>query len=149
MSHVTAIAIEIRDLEALEAACAELNATFVRGQSTYNWFGHHVGDYPLPAGFKIDDLGKCQHAIRLPGVNYEIGVTRNPLKPDSFTLLYDFFGSGGRHDGLRLKAHFGDNLAKLVQLYGVHLATRAAKRLGKAVSRTTLPTGAIKLKIAA
>jgi len=152
MSHITAIALEIRDLDALEAAAKELGATLVRNQPTYNWYGQSMGDYPLPPGFTADMLGKCEHVIRLPGVNYEIGICRNPLKPGTFTPLYDFWGSsfGGRHDGHRLKEHFGgEALPKLTQLYGVHAATLAARLRGHAVTRQTLPNGSIKLKISA
>jgi hypothetical protein len=149
MSHITAIAIEIKDLAALEAATKELGAELIRNQHTYKWYGTSVGDYPLPAGFTADMLGKCEHAIRLPGNNYEIGVVRNPLKPSTFTLLYDFWGYGGQHDGHKLKAHFGDGLKKLVQLYGVHAATIAARSRGHAVARQTLPNGSIKLQIRA
>jgi hypothetical protein len=39
MSHVTTINIEIRDLEALQAACAELGASFIENQTTYKWYG--------------------------------------------------------------------------------------------------------------
>lgn len=139
MSHVTAIAIEIKDLDALDAACAELKANLKRGKTTYNWYERSVGDYPLPEGFKASDLGKCDHAIQLPGVNYEIGVCRNPAKPGSYTLLYDFYGygNGGGHDGHLLKAHFGDGLAKLKQLYGLHLTQRNLTKRGIAFTRKT------------
>jgi hypothetical protein len=140
MSHITAINIEIKDLEALDAACAELNANLKRNKSTYNWFGRSVGDYPLPPGFTEDMLGKCEHAIGLPGVNYEIGVCKNPVKPGSYTLLYDFYGydnTGHGHDGMRLQKHFGDGLAKLKQLYGLHLTQRNLQRRGIAFTRKT------------
>lgn len=148
MSHITSIAIEIRDLDALEAAARELNATLVRNQRTYTWYGKSVGDYPLPEGFTADMLGKCEHAIKLPGTNYEIGVTRHLTKPSAYTLLYDFWGYGGSfHDGHKLKNHFGEGLCRLVQLYGVHAATRTARARGHAVQRQTLPNGSIKLQI--
>lgn len=157
MSHITAIAIEIKNIDALEAACKELGATLVRHQRTYKWFGSSVGDYPLPPGFTTAMLGHCEHAIHLPGVNYEIGVVRNPLNTSTFTLLYDFWGYGaragmseaGQHDGHKLKAHFGDGLRQLVQLYGVHAATLAARARGHSVARQTLPNGSIKLQIRA
>ena len=31
------------------------------------WYGRLVGDYPLPSWVKVEDLGKCPHAIRVPG----------------------------------------------------------------------------------
>ena len=140
MSHVTAINIEIKDLDALDAACAELRCNLKRGKSTYNWFGHSVGDYPLPEGFTEQMLGHCDHAIQLPGVNYEIGVCCNPVKPGSYTLLYDFYGYGsaGGHDGHLLKNHFGDGLQKLKQLYGLHLTQRNLTKRGIAFTRKSV-----------
>jgi hypothetical protein len=135
MSHVTSIDIEIRDLDALESAVGELGAAFIHGRTTYNWYGRHVGDYPLPAGFTQDQLGKCEHAIRLPGVNYEIGVVKNPVKEGTFTLLFDFYGQSGAHDGEKLRKHFGDGLSRIKQMYGVHVAEKAARAKGWIVSR--------------
>ena len=143
MSHVLAIDIEIKDLEALDAACGELKANLKRGQTTYNWYGHSVGDYPLPAGFTEAMLGKCDHAIQLPGVHYEIGVVKNPVKPGTYTLLYDFYGSDrmencngrGCHDGKRLQTHFGTGLAKLKQIYGLHLTQRHLTKRGICFTR--------------
>src|SRR5678815_3137009 len=97
----------ITDLNALKGAVKELGAIWREGQKTYEWYGRSVGDYPLPDGFTAKDLGKCEHAIRLAGTEYEIGVV--PKKHGGgYTLLYDFWGPGQR-----LKSHFGDGLAKL------------------------------------
>jgi len=81
MSHVTVIEFEIRDLECLRQACTELGLEFREGQKTFRWFGVHVGDYKVPDGFAVQDMGKCDHAIGLPGNGpskkaYEIGVVR-------------------------------------------------------------------------
>lgn len=142
MSHVTSIDIEISDLTALEAAVREMGGTFLRNKKSYGWYGHSVGDYPLPAGFTADMLGKCEHAVGLTGTEYEIGVVRNPTKPKTYTLLYDFWGPGQK-----LKNHFGDGLKKLKQMYGVHAATLAAKKKGYLVTRKQVG-GTIKLQIA-
>jgi hypothetical protein len=142
MSHVVAISVSIKDLASLRAAAEELGAIWMEGKTNYAWYGRHVGDYPLPEGFSASDLGKCSHVIRLPGCAYEIGVVAHPQRPGEFTMLYDFWG-----DGARLKSHFGDGLKRLVQHYGINHATRQARRLGHAVTRHTLPTGAIQLKV--
>lgn len=141
MSHVTSIDIEVSDITALEAAVREMGGTFLRNKKTYAWYGTSVGDYPLPAGFTKDMLGKCEHAVGLAGTEYEIGVVRNPAKPKTYTLLYDFWGPGAK-----LKAHFGDGLKGLKQMYGVHAATLAAKKKGYLVSRKQV-NGTIKLQI--
>ncbi|MEA3207834.1 MAG: hypothetical protein QOE70_891 [Chthoniobacter sp.] len=139
MSHVTNIDITIKDLAALKGAVAELGAQWREGQQRYQWYGHHVGDYPLPAGMTEADLGKCSHAIRLPGCEYEIGVVQ---KGNGYTLAFDFWGPGQK-----LKTHFGDGLARLKQIYGVHKATAAARAKGYMVQRKPQPNGAIKLVV--
>lgn len=145
MSHVAAVSCRIKDIDALEAAVKEMGATLIRGKSTYQWYGQHVGDYPLPAGMTKEQLGKCSHAIKVPGVRYEVGVVR--LADGTFTLAYDFYGSGGQHDGSKLKEKFGDNLDKLTQLYSVHVTTKAARAKGWSVGRQTGSNGNIKLVV--
>jgi len=140
MSHVTTISIEIKDLAALVAAAKELGCEWRENQTHYAWYGKSVGDYPLPDGIKREDLGKCAHAIRVPGVEYEVGVVR---KPDGkYTLAYDFWGPG---QGLLKK--LGENCSKLSQMYAVHAATRAAKAKGLLVQRKNQDNGAIKLVV--
>jgi len=145
MSHIAAIDIKITDLEALKAAARELGAFWVEGKKTYNWYGRSVGDYPLLAGMTADQLGKCDHAIALPGVRYEIGVVKLP--DGTHTLAYDFYGYGGQHDGQKLLAHFGDGLTKIKQFYGLHKATIAARLRGYSTSRKLAANGDIKLQI--
>lgn len=142
MSHITTIDIEITDLDALEAAVREMGAQFLRGQTSYTWFGRSIGDYPIPRGFTAADLGKCDHVIRLPGCQYEIGVVKNPAKPTTYTLLYDFWGPGKK-----LKAHFGANMERIKQLYAVHRATTAARAKGYSVRRITKTDGTINLAV--
>lgn len=134
MSHIETVNVTIMDLDALEVAAQSLGAELVRGKRTYNWFGTSVGDYPLPAGFQKEDLGKCDHVVRVPGVNYEIGVVpaRNPdgTPAKGHTLLYDFWGSGGKHDGQRLKEKFSNGLTKLVDAYSLEALKAKAKAKG-------------------
>jgi hypothetical protein len=138
MSHITTIKTEIRDLDALKSACAECGAVFVEGQTSYNWFGSSVGDYPLPEGITTDQLGKCSHAINVPGVEYEIGVVKKPN--GHYTLAYDFWGPG---QGLLQK--FGESCRHLVQLYAVHKTIREARKKGYTAQRQQLKDGSIKL----
>ena len=140
MSHVATIKTELRDLDALKSACAELGVQFVEGQTTYQWYGAHVGDYPLPPGISREQLGRCSHVIRLPGVQYEVGVVQKAN--GHWTLAYDFWGPG---QGLLQK--FGPDCQKLVQLYGVHKTIREATRRGYQVQRRQQQDGAIKLSI--
>ena len=145
MSHIASIDIIITDLKALQAAARELGAVWIEGKKTYTWYGESVGDYPLPAGMTVDQLGKCDHVISLPGVRYEIGVVKLPT--GNYTLAFDFYGRHGKHDGEKLLAHFGTGLTRIKQLYGVHKATIAAKLRGYSTLRKLSANGDIKLQI--
>lgn len=140
MSHVAKIEVEIKDLEALKAAAKRIGGTFVEGQSRYAWYGQHVGDYPLPKGFAASDLGRCEHAIRVPGASYEIGVCKRRDGKPGYTLLWDFWHEGG------LEKRLGKNGQRLVQAYAVETAKRAARRAGYLVSETTKSDGSVVLR---
>jgi hypothetical protein len=148
MSHVATIDIEIRDLDALEQACRALGLELVRGQQTYRWYGQHVGDYPLPAGFAVEDLGRCEHAIRIPGAKiegdlapYEVGVVRRRDGRPGYSLMWDFFAGG-----YGLQQRVGKDCTKLKQQYAVAVATRTAQRQGLRVQQTVGANGSIVLR---
>lgn len=93
MSHVTTIEVkESYTLLSLKQMCKDMGWQWQEGQKTYRWYGKHVGDYPIPVGFTRDDVGRCDHAIGVPGAKYEIGVVR---KGNEWKLLWDFYGVGG------------------------------------------------------
>jgi hypothetical protein len=159
MSHVATVDLEIKDLEALKAACVELGLEFREGQRKYKWYGHSVGDYPLPAGFKEADLGKCEHAISVAGnaKAYEIGLARYPQGTvkrvkladgtevdrdvsGQWTMLFDFW-SGGY--GLMEKV--GQNCGTLAQRYAAVVAEKQARKQGFHVQRKTLESVKIQL----
>jgi hypothetical protein len=130
MSHVAQIELEIRNLDALAAACQQLGLELVREQVSYRWYGRSYGDYPLPAGFTVEDLGNCEHAIRIPGEPraYEIGVVRRRDGKPGYALLWDFYNGGY---GLTEKV--GQKAEKLKQAYAVQTTLLTAKRLGHTV----------------
>jgi hypothetical protein len=132
MSHIAKIEIEILDLMALKKACERLGLEFVEGQASYKWFGQSIGDYPLPEGFTVADLGKCDHAIKVPGASYEIGVAKRNGK---YTLLWDSWRSGG------LERILGTGAGKLKQAYSVTKAVCEAKRRGYMVKEQKTETG--------
>ena len=77
MSHTVEIKdLLIRDLAALGRAAVRLGLELVMDQTSYRWFGTVVGDQPLPTGFSNPDMGKCEHAIRIPDnpEAYAIGI---------------------------------------------------------------------------
>lgn len=141
MSHVSAIAVSVDDLAAVQLLCEEKGWTFKENQKTYKWWGHHVGDYPLPEGMKKEDLGKCSHAIGVPGTNWEIGLVKN--KTGGYRLAFDFYGSSGAP----LQEAIGPNGGLFRQAYGVAKATLIAKKRGHYVSKTVLPNGSVKLVV--
>lgn len=121
MSHVAKIEMQIRDLDTLKAACEQLRLQFMAGQRTYSWYGYSTGDYPIPEGFTAADLGKCDHAIRVPGASYELGVVQRNGK---YLLLWDFYRDGG------LERVLGKGACKLKQAYSVERVRREAKIKG-------------------
>ena len=129
MSHVAKIELEIKDLDTLQAASERLGLEFVRNQKTYAWYGASVGDYPLPDGITVEDLGKCDHAIRVPGAAYEIGIVR---KNNKYILLWDFYSQGGLEQAL------GRNAGKLKQAYAIERVYQEARRKGYHIIEQTI-----------
>lgn len=143
MSHVAIIEAEITSLPDLKAAAERIGCELVEGQKNYRWYGRHVGDYPLPKGFTKEDLGKCEHAIRLKnatGQTYEIGVVARRDGKPGYTLLWDFYAGG-----YGLEKVVGKDANELVKSYAASAAIRAAKKLGYKVTEKKLATGEIQL----
>jgi len=129
MSHVVSVDVQLTDLDAIAKAADACGLIFSKS-STYKWFGRHMGDYPLPAGFTASDLGKCDYKLSMKGVGYEVGLVRRDGK---YTMLFDFWGSTGR----KLKQHLGgEDAAKFVAEYGFAAAQNAAQSLGWMTERT-------------
>ena len=124
MSHTVSIKVEFApDLKVLRAACESLGWTLLEGQKTHKWYGRWMGDYPMPEGFKAEDLGKCAHAIRVPGASYEIGLV--PTASGNLKPVWDFWNKGSRAGGLSKET--GDTL---VAAYAVCAAEQAAQDQG-------------------
>jgi hypothetical protein len=121
MSHISKIQLEITDPEVLKLACERLGLQFIENQQTYKWYGSWVGDSPLPEGISIQDLGKCDHAIRVPGAQYEIGIVKRDRK---YILLWDFWHQGG------LEQKLGKNAGRLKQAYAVERVRKEARLKG-------------------
>jgi len=123
MSHFVTIKTQIRDIAALRDACGELGLQVLdcadaRGYATANTRGEHV--------------------IRLRGP-YDIALNRETDK-EPFGLTTDWW------DG-HVEKEVGKDYGRLLQLYGVHKASREAKRRGHTVRRSKLKDGTIKLSI--
>lgn len=140
MSHVAECKAQLKNLDIIERAAERLGGTLMKGQKTYKWFGHWVGDTPMPAGMTTADLGKCDHAIKFPGATYEVGVRAQ--KDGTFTLAWDWWSAGG------LLPKMGDTGAgKFVQAYGIEAAKRAAARKGYQTRETSKSDGSITLEL--
>lgn len=119
---------------------------FREGKTQYKWYGRHVGDYPLPAGFAKEDLGKCEHAIGVPGNPnaYEIGVVKRRDGKQGFALCWDFF-----QGGYGLEALAGANCNALRQAYTIEAAKRAAQKQGfRVTGERKLDNGSVQLVLA-
>ena len=118
MSHVAKIELEIQSLEDLKLACRRLGFIFQENQQNYQWYGRSVGDYPLPEGINVDDLGKCDHAIKVPECTYEIGVVKRGTK---YILLWDSWHAD------ELEQKIGSDAGTLKQAYTIERIKREAK----------------------
>lgn len=121
MSHIAKIELQIKDLDTLRAACEQMSLQFMPDQRFYKWYGRAVADYPIPEGFSAADMGKCDHAIRVPGASYEIGVVH---RNGNYLLLWDFYSEGG------LERVLGKGAGRLKQAYSVERVRREAKLKG-------------------
>jgi hypothetical protein len=123
MSHVATIEVEIQNLKCLKSAVKRLGLVWKENQKNYKWFGRHVGDYPMPDGMTTNDLGKCIHAIGVPGAEYEVGVIRDPMNKKNYKLIWDFWDK-------RLLNKLGPNAWKLSQAVAIEQGKYAAKLKG-------------------
>ena len=147
MSHITKIKVEVKDLIALERAAAELGCIFLYDQKTYRWFGHWVGDSPMPEGLTKEELGKCSHAIKVPGIDYEIGVVERKDAPGTYMLVYDSWDAKkGEHTNL-ISRRFGKSLEAFGHEYAVQKIVMESEDRGLIVDRIPLVNGSEKLVI--
>ena len=150
MSHIVEIDMQINDLDALAATAKALGMEFIKGQKQYKWYGRSVGDYPLPEGFKAEDLGKCEHALRVKGSPgaYEIGVIKRRDGKPGYTLLWDFWNGGKDYNtsGKGLEACVGKNAGRLKQEYALQCATKEARKQGLRVTRQVKGDGRVILR---
>jgi hypothetical protein len=140
MSHLAKIELEIKDLPALRAAVQNLGYEFRENQQTYAWYGRFVGDAPLPDGVSKDELGKCSHAIRVPGCSYEIGVVQ---KGPNYILLWDYWSAGG------LSKVIGNNAGVLKQAYSLERIRREARLKHYKFREKLLPNNTIQIVLTA
>lgn len=134
----------VQDLDTLEQAAKDCGLELVKGQNRYRWYGHSVGDYPMPEGFTEADLGKCDHALRIPGNNsaYEVGVVKNKNGQPGYTLLWDFW-----QNGYGLVSKVGTNGDTLKDRYLTHHTVKHWKKKGFRVTTTQLENGHTQVRV--
>ncbi len=123
MSHFTSIKTQIKDINALKAACDELGLA-LRPKT-------HARGY-------LQNQIKGDYVIKLKGP-YDIALNRQP--DGSYGLTADLWQG-------HVERETGKDYGRLLQLYGVHKATMEARRKGHFVRRSLQGNGAIKLVIA-
>ena len=122
MSHFATINTQVRDIGALRKACEEL--------------GLGLEENAQARGYRVNTT-PGEYVIRLKGP-YDIAVNRQP--DGTCGLTTDWW------DG-HVEREVGPHYGRLLQLYGVHKASREARNKGYSVRRQTLPNGSIKLCI--
>ena len=120
MSHFTEIKTQIKDIEALRAACQELGLTLLQNADARGYYENQIkGDY----------------VVQLKGP-YDIALNKQP--DGTFGLTADLWQG-------HVEREVGQKYGTLLQLYGVHKATMEARKKGLSVLRRHQPNGAIKL----
>lgn len=122
MSHFTEIETQIRDAEALREACAELGLELLENADARGFSGM---------------VRRGEYVVRLKGP-YDIALNRQ--SDGSYSLEADHWNG-------HVERETGPNYGRLLQLYGVHKATREARRKGYTVRRSAAKNGGIKLSI--
>ncbi|SLM30863.1 conserved hypothetical protein [Desulfamplus magnetovallimortis] len=122
MSHIAKIELEVTDIESLSKACQRMGLTLVQGKTSYKWY---YGD------------NKCDHAIIIPGADYEIGLV---LKDGKYELETDFYDQG-------IRVAIGQNGGLLKQRYAVERTKAEAIRKGYRVIEKQTENNAIRLHV--
>jgi hypothetical protein len=122
MSHFTSIQTQIKDMEALREACAELGLELLPNAEARGYGStRHPGEF----------------IIRLKGP-YDVALNRQTDR--TYGLTTDWW------DG-HVETEVGSNYGRLLQLYAVHKTAREARKRGLSVQRTQRTDGSIKLTL--
>ena len=129
MSHIATVKTQMTEIEALKDAVEAAGGVWKQDQKTHNFYS---------------GTGRCDHAFGLPGVHYEVGVTKN--LDGSLSLSLDDYGyENSRHDGYKLVAKFGANGSALMQGYAKSITVREMRRKGYHVSFQQQENGAVRV----
>jgi hypothetical protein len=129
MSHWTTIKTQVRDVDALRAACRELKLE-LKGKGLARGYAGNNQEFDL--------------VIPMPDCPYDIGLKRET--GGGYSLHTDWYVPYNRQ-GKNVVDYVGAEFKRLVQLYGVHKATIEARKKGLQVQRMSGANGAIRLSI--
>ncbi len=116
MSHISKIELEVKDLGVLSQACTRLGIELIRGQKHFKWYGK---------------TASCDHAIKVPGAKYEIGVIKQKGRYD---LSCDFYDR-------TIEKVIGRQAGLLKQAYAVAKTKIEARKKGYSVLEQNTDTG--------
>ena len=124
MSHFTTVQTQIRDLDALHDACAELGVSLVLDADCRGYAGI---------------TRQAPHVIRLKGP-YDIAVEPAKENRGTYGLTTDWW------DG-HVAREVGEGYGRLLQSYGVHKTMREARLRGLRATRKVEADGSILLTL--
>lgn len=136
MSHVVTSPVIVQSLACLKKALAKFpKLKWREGQTRWKWYGRWMNDYSqADAAYKLgiepQDYGKCEHAIHMDGVEYEIGVMKRK-DGKGYSLVWDFFGCGHR-----INEYIGDGAEQLMTEYNRQFVLAHAESEGLSVETT-------------
>ena len=134
MSHVSNVELEVNDLDALRDAIAQTDGlTWCEGHQNYKWYGKWMNDFhgsvaAVDNGFDPSTFGQSEHVIRAEGIEYEIGVVKNP-DGQGYRLLYDNYASGKQ-----IAERYGSGLETIKNSYAERVAVKQLQRKGYRVT---------------
>ena len=120
MSHFTEIKTQIKDIQALRAACRELNLPLLENAEARGYYENKI---------------KGEFVIQLSGP-YDIAV--NKQDDGTYGLTADLWQG-------HVEKQVGTGYGKLLQLYGVHKTMIEARKKNLSVLRQQKADGSIKL----
>jgi hypothetical protein len=149
--HVVTVALRVRDLEVLEAACKRLNWQFHLGNKGFRWYGSWQDDSPVPedifnrleyehvqrmtreerCAYMTQFVSRPQAKIGVPGMDYNVGVYR---VEGEYRLFYDNW-----------KGDF--DRGPLLQAFAIEQAKATARQQGQTFYERELADGTIQLHV--
>lgn len=118
MSHMKTGKTTVTDLDILRRVIPKFpKLRWMEGQTHYEWFpGGWQDDYSkedaaYKNGIDVADYGRCEHAIKLEGCAYEIGVVKRK-DGAGYSLVWDFYGPGRK-----INEYLGNDAEKLLVEY--------------------------------